>query len=1854
MNRDAFEDRLRGVEIPEETDDAHKEQLKQQVLETFAAAETRTARTGWIRQWLGGTGKTRFTKERDTMKRPTGRFALVAAILIAVNVGGWIWLHHSLTAMPTPRMRVLHFGPDAEPTEARRLTLLFDDKVVSPEQVGTSPQDALFVISPAPKGQWQWTGRDKLEYILAEPLPPGHRFEIQAAADIETRLGRKLVGLAEFAVQTPALELKEYNLLTADGSDVTFQLDFNQPVAPEDLAKHLEVYVDNEGQALQIQQLTKEPAERHVIRVAQPAGQALRFSLSRELTGHGGKLPLGQTRRYQMHIPERMSVTWSQGYSYPSGRGRVMINFSKPLAENQPFDQIQVTPAVEDLSITKDYRSRVTLRGRFKPSQSYRIKLPATMLAADSQTLQQARTVSVHMPALPRDADFAQSSGVLSPTGNMTLDVTAVNVGTLTLNAHRVYPNNLVAALTGHDSKHTAREVLADKTFQLDLQRNEVETLAVDLGEILGRVPGLYQLSLKRDRLYWTSDRTVVCVSDLAITAKKQATGYLVWVTSLSTGKPVPDAEIVVRSRNNQILGRARSDADGLADVRCNHHHPAGPGWLITASKDQDTAWLRPDQSRWMLDHVETAGRNVPESYDVMLYAERGVYRPGDTIHLTGIIRDPIGRTPEPFPLEIRSIRPDGRPGATLTVVPDPDRQGVFHVDFPTAGNCRTGPWRFAAVLPGSKEPLGQTHAFVEAFLPVRMAVELEASAEHLGPGGKVELTGSGRYLWGKAAEGLAAKLSTRWNLQRFESSRYPDMLFDAPATRSVEQPEQTAELDADGQASFAVSPPESLKSGLWQATHSFSVTQDGGRTVSAGTRTMHDLSELHVGLALPGGRRVVPGGRAVDIRWARATWDDKPAAGGEMTLTVSQILWDYNVRVVDGRPIWQSHERMVEIDSRKILAESAEGQVQLSFEPGWRYRLRLSDGKTGAAAEVDFYAGWAGGDGTPSLSQPERCEVVLDRQTYQPGQKATVVLRSAVEGRALLTMETDRVLLSRVVEMQDGQATVEVPIPADLRGGAFVAASVIRPLDAQASNWKPHRAMGLARIKLEYPDRSLPLTIEAPGSAEPSTRVDITVQTDRASDSAQPAVVHLWAVDEGICRVTGFGVPSPREHFLADRRLAVESSDSYFQLLPDYKRPAGMTRIGAGGPEDSAAADPLRRNPVPTRRRDPDVVWRQAVIVGPDGAAHFQLPMPQLYGRMRLMAVAVDGDRYAAAESGVTLKSELMVEASWPRFAAPGDEFRVPVRLTNTGEKMLPAQLHIDLIGPLEVTPDRAIERIEIAADSTETIWLNCKAILPGPVEGLLVAREIAKTFDAGDLPAEGAAILSMPIRPGDPLHGASRIITGPAGREMTLRPSEELIEGTRRRQLEISASPQVQLLPTIEKLLRYPHGCVEQTTSTLYPLLYAPDLIGQSDGQDVRIDTVSEMIYAGLGRLWSMQTTSGGLAYWPGGHSADDWGTAYAAGAVLEAAQAGYRVDPQFTGPLMDYIHRRLNAEEDIDSNTRALFCRVLARFGKPAHGWMAKLAEGADRLDLAGRAHLAAALAAAGRRDQALKLLTDEALDGRVELSHAGRITSQPAQEATMLRVLLDIAPSHAWVPALASRLTNARKDGHWATTITNAQALAAMSKYQVLKARAADFAGKVTIGQRVETFASDKPLSIRIEQGAGPVTIESTGSGDLFIVSLEEGLAEPGVVKPHDRGLRARRTWLDRDGKAIDPAKVRVGDLVYVEVHLSRPAGASVENIAVVDALPGGFEVENPRLVSSAIGQLDHPSDLPQRIEFLDDRVVLFDTASREAKTYRYALRATTAGTFLVPGLQASAMYDPSIASLTEAGEVIIRE
>lgn len=1824
------------------------------------------------------------------MRRVPLRFWIVSALIVAINLGGLLWIRHELVVQQNPATRPLHVIsalPAQNVDTTDRLSLVFDADVCRPELLNQPLATAPFTIVPELPGHWTWSEPERLDFVLDEPLPAGREFKVEPAADIELQTGRVVWVDAEIHFKTRPLKLEECRLQSADSQNVNLELRFNQKVDPADLLRHLTVTErkahlgsaasasppdftpandvqpnDTKPGSLHPVSLTREPSEKIMLRCSRPGrrrpwGNRVEVVLDAALKGHGGDLALSESISKTLELSPTFSLLRAD-VDQPGLEEVVSVDlyFSANLDRRQAVPEVKVTPPVERLTIrigSPDYSDAVvlTIAGLFEPGTTYTATVSPTVLSEEGHTLGGNQLASFVIPERYPSVRLPANEGILTPHGNLLLDVQTVNVGGLKLAASRVHANNLIAHLQGQYSRGTSRPV-AERVIRLDQRRNALATTPIDLRQLLGTPAGVYRIEASATDRTWTRDSAIVNVTDLALTLKQERGGMLVWVTSLRTAEPAGGVKVSAVTYNNQTLATAVSEADGTARLAIPDKHPDGAPWAIVAESATDLAYLLVDQRNWVLDDVDQSGRAAPATYDVMLYTERGAYRPGDTLHLTGIIRDVRGEIPPAFPLSVTVTRPDGRQVAELTATPDPATQGMFHLEFPTRDDCQTGPYRFTASLPGSQAALGSVQALVEAFVPVRMEVLAEPAQKRFGPDETPTVQVQARYLFGQPAAMLPLVATGTWQRIPFVSEK-DDLrgytFGDSSQTSRVQIAEIKQTLDAEGKATLDIPLPKSAARGLWRGTLAATVTEPGGRSVSKNVAVLVDTADRHIGLRIPLGR-VVTVNTPVPVEWVQRTGVDDAAAPGPIDFSLVRVEYDAGVRRVQGRLVWSSVERLIPIWNGAVAAEEikdAAGSLPLTCPAMGNYRVRAVDRQSGSATQLEFWASSdINGQASVAMNRPERLEITLDKDSYVPGSTAKVIVKSPFAGTMLLCVEAERIITQRIVRLQENTMTLELPVDAGLRGGAFITASVVRAVEPADSTWLPHRAMGMARLVTDHAANNLPVTILGPAQARPGETAHVVVQTESPDDATRPGVVHLWAVDEGILLTTAFKTPDPWKHFLGLRKPGVSTADVFADLLPDHQRPAGMARIGGDAGRE---VDSLRRGPVVARRTNSHVVWRAAARVDSEGRALFDIELPKLNGELRLMAVAVDGDSYGSAQHSVTLTMPLLVETSWPRFAAPGDEFQVPVKIFNSTAQPLMVNVALKSEGPLGVTLPSEQSTITVNPREPATLWLNATASSIG--EAAVTVTATAMTTEDGQLTAVSEA--RLPVRPATPLHSVSRFFKVEAGQPLSIAPPSEFLPETVRNTVSIGTRPTVQLRPAVQHLIEYPYGCVEQTSSRIVALLTANTLLDLADDNETRRKAIGEMIDAGIARLWAMQTRSGGLAYWPGSPEPTTWGTVYAAGVLMEAAKAGHPVDSRFMEELTAYLKAALTGTsgDELDDNQKAQVCRFLAARNAPHAGWMARLSERLEHLDMAGRADLAAAWQLTGRKDRALAVLPDDTIEQTVAASYSGRLTSQVRQEAVLLSTLLEIDPDHRWVPVLALKLDAARKQGAWGNTLENATALAALARYQMLAVTAAEFSGEVlSMDSSPFLFQHTKPATTTLA-GPAPIDITSSGKGSLYVTVTTTGLLTAEHVKPYDRQLQVRRTWTDRNGQAIDPAALKVGDLVQVEVTLKGAGHEEIDNVAVVDALPGGMEVENPRLATSAkdAGDEASPAD---HVEFLDDRVVLFATAEWQERRFRYALRVVTAGSFIVPPIQASCMYNAGYASVNGGGKATV--
>jgi uncharacterized protein YfaS (alpha-2-macroglobulin family) len=921
------------------------------------------------------------------------------------------------------------------------------------------------------------------------------------------------------------------------------------------------------------------------------------------------------------------------------------------------------------------------------------------------------------------------------------------------------------------------------------------------------------------------------------------------------------------------------------------------------------------------------------------------------------------------------------------------------------------------------------------------------------------------------------------------------------------------------------------------------------------------------------------------------------------------------------------------ERDVREDRVSLAQSKAHYRFIPSeyGEYRIFVEEvvSKMRTSLPVSTYHGM----GTHGEGAREYLELEADRKLYTPGMNAHIHIRSPFDGMVMVCIEREKVLAWQVVPVTGKAARVSFLIEPQYLPNVYCTATVVRTV-AQAKE-PLHRVYGVVPLTIEV-DRQLTLAITAPKKVRPQNSVDVEISVKRNGVCIPQAFVTLAAVDEGICQVTHFETPSPFAFFYGKESLQTRSLDVYEQLLPESP-PGGKT-----------FTSPATR-PMSVRLSQTVAIWNSGLYTNAEGKVRATLYIPSYLGEIRLMAVAVKDDCFGSAESPMTVSQPAILQISSPRFAAWGDEFTVTASVINqTGQKRK---------AELQLTCDS----LEVQNRSVQTKELEDRqeAIFPFHIRCPHGYRE-AKLHFRGFL---GSEVLqnsfSLPLRPSIPPLEQSECGVFSLGQNHLLKIPGKWHPCTGKITLILSSRPEVRFSSSLDYLLRYPYGCVEQTTSKSFPLLYMEDLLSLVE-QGTEKKSAADYVKAGIRRLSLMQTPSGGLSMWPGGDETYPWGTVYASHFLVEAKKAGYEVSQALLEGVMEYLktslHRPCHTAQDREIRAYSSF--VLAYTGKLSSADISMVMHRASQMSNIERCFMAATLAILGQKTTAERLLAEKLPEpgiGRARET-GGNLHSPVRDSAILMATLLQINPDDPNMAKLASQIVGSSYSGRWSNTQENAYALMALGKYGAKLRTTQPAYLQGTVREKGKTLLSfNQPQEVTLvlsRDEEASLEISIMGTGKIFYRWVASGIPLLDLNTPISQGIQIIRRILSSEGKEISEGKIRQGDLVWVELSLR--AQEAYQNIVLEALLPAGFEAENPRLANTARLEIESRCSLkPQYIEIRDDRLEFFLSLShRQPGTLMYAMRAIAPGIFRLPGVVGKCMYDPSIQARSTSMVIVV--
>ena len=1541
-----------------------------------------------------------------------------------------------------------------------------------------------------------------------------------------------------------------------------------------------------------------------------------------------------------------------------SASPRACFQFSEDLAKRTDFAPFVALAGNDKPALTSEGR-QLCVDG-LKHGERYNINLRAGLPSTVKEGLPKSAEFNVYVRDRKPFVRFTGRAYVLPRSGQRGIPLVSVNTPSVSIDVFRIGDRNLInTVIDGDFQRALSRYELSSlgdergvKVWSGQLATattlNQDVTTAFPVDEALGAMqPGIYVMtaSAKGPGSDSSGDDGGLAtqwfiVSDLGLTAFSGNDGIHVFVNSLASTEAISKAEVRLVARNNEILATRKTDDAGHAVFEAGLARGEGglsPAMLTVTTDKADYAFLSLKSNAFDLSDRGVSGRAVPAGADAFVYAERGVYRSNETVYLTALLRDGQGNAISGSPLTMVVERPDGVE-FRRAVLPD---QGAGGRTLALALNSAVpaGTWRVRAFTDPKGNSVGETTFMVEDYIPERIDFEITSKDKQIKVDAPVELKVDGHFLYGAPASDLQLEgdMLVAPADERPGFAGYQFGVADEENASNERTPiENLPESDANGVATFPVSlakPPTSTRP--QEAQIFIRMAEAGGRAVERKIVLPVAPAAAMIGVKpLFGDKNVAEGDKAAfDVVFVSPDGKSLARAGlhYELLKIESRYQWYRQNSSWDFEPV-KSTTRVDDGDLTVVADRPA--RIILSPQPG-RYRLDVKSADAdGPLTSVQFDVGWYS-DG--SADTPDLLETSIDRPEYQSGDTMVVSVNARTAGKLTINVLGDRLLTTQTTDIKEGTAQVKIPVAKDWGSGAYVVATLRRPLDAVALRM-PGRAIGLKWFGIDKKSRTLQVDLSPPALVRPNTTMRLPVKLTGLNPGEDAKIV-VAAVDVGILNLTNYKPPAPDDYYLGQRRLTAEIRDLYGQLIDGMQGTRGQLKTGG----DSAGAE-LQGSP-PTQK--PLALYSGIVTVAADGTAEISFDIPEFAGTARVMAVAWTATKLGRATVDVTVRDPVVLTATVPRFLLNGDHGTMSFDLDNVEGAPGDYTVSVKTAGPVKVSGN-PVTTAKLAAKQRSSMSLALDAggagsaaldvDIKGP-NGLTLARHYA-----------------LDVKPATQILTRRSVRTLAKGESLTLTSDmfSDLVEGTGSVSVSASLSSALDAATILKALDRYPHGCSEQITSRAMPLLYVNDLAA---GAHLAMDTaIDQRIRDAIDRLLARQGSNGSFGLWSAGGD-DAWLDAYVTDFLTRAREKGFTVPDVLFRSALDRIRNSVvNAEEPEKDGGKNLAygLYVLARNGTAPIGDLRYLAD-TKLNNLAtpiAKAQLAAALALVG----------DKARAERVYAAAADSLSPKPALEfgrvdyGSALRdaaALVSLAGEgnapRATLTQAVSRVEAARGLSPYTSTQENAWLVLA-SRALANETMALDVDGAPV---KTALYRSYKAA----EMSGKPVKITNTGDAPIqAVVSVGGSPVTPEPAAAN--GFKIERNYFTLDGKPADVSKVKQNDRFAVVLKITE-AKPEFGHIMVSDYLPAGFEIDNPHLVSSGdTGTLAWIEDgeEPQNTEFRDDRfTAAVDRAANDKSifTVAYVVRAVSPGKYVLPQAYVEDMYNPSRYGRTGTGSVEVR-
>jgi uncharacterized protein YfaS (alpha-2-macroglobulin family) len=1579
--------------------------------------------------------------------------------------------------------------------------------------------------------------------------------------------------------------------------------------------------------------------------------------------------------------------------------------FSEPIDEKQRLSNYFKLTDVDNPNYTVDLNI-VRIYTSARLTAGHNLTVEKGLKSTTGKKLSETTTHELYFEQLKPAVKFVGKGVILPSSSGLHLTFQSVNLRGVSVQVYRIYESNILQFLQVNkldDAYEMSRVGRLIASSYINLAEKKAvnlttwNTFSVDLAKLIEPEPGaIYRVILDgrdpigdyeeedyddyyeyyRVRQRERQDRMRnVLASDIGMTVKSSgvpayyddcedcnysdyggsSSGNGEWyitASNLVSAEPMNGVQLTAYNFVNQPVGKATTDKDGLAVLKCSEA-PA----LIIGQQGKQKTYMRLNNPL-SLSAFDVSGTSVQSGVKGFIYGERGVWRPGDTIFLAFILEDKNRTLPANHPVNFSLY--DANSQIVEKQVKTSGSNGLYRFTAPTSSEGVTGVWT-AYVEVG-----GQTFSKslkIETVKPNRLKIYLKLDQIPLlsrsGLSGKMTVN----WLHGAVARNLETRINARVTQMRTTFKDYADYSFDDPSKRFYAEEKTLVEGKLNDSGEMKISEDIDVEDapGMLRVFLSTRVFEEGGDFSIDEFVTTYSPFRSYIGIKPPKGdgyyNRLELNSDAV---FEVATVDEtgKPVSRRNVDVQIYSVgysWWWYSMR---GEASYSDSRYYTPVYETKINTQNGKGTFSHRFTGNGYYVVKMTDPESGHTTAVPVYASysyWWGDDDDENggSSGATMLQLAAGKPSYNVGEEVVISFPAASGAKALVSIEAgSNVKRSFWVDCKSAEGKATFTATADMAPNVYVSISLIQP-HAQTENDAPIRLFGVVPLLVEDPLTRLAPVIDMPAELRPEEPFRVKV----SEKNGQPMSYTLAIVDDGLLDLTRFKTPSPWDYFYAREALGVRTWDIYNYVIGAYG--GKIEQLFAIGGDDELLADGTSAQKA--QRFLPVVKYLGPFTVEKGKSNEHKITLPPYIGSVRTMVVATNGRGFGSADKTTPVRKPLMTLATLPRVVGPGEEIFVPVTVFAMEDKIKQVNVEIKANDMFKIEGDTK-QSVSFSATGDKTVYFKLK------VKDYTGIGKLTATVSGNGEKAEHA--IEIDVRNPNPTVYTFAEALVEAGKSWTGEYTLPGMAGTNKAVIEASHIPPVNLGRRLHYLMNYPHGCIEQTTSAVFPQLFLDNVMDLSAVTRKDIET---NIKAALNRLRLFITSEGGFSYWPGGSTADEWGTNYAGHFILEAESRGYALP---AGMKQEWLRYQTNRAKNWKANN--LSDRVSGRtWSSPIQSYRLYTLALAKQPDLSAmnrmmeagmdsehpfsgfdKWRLAAAYVLAGKPEVAKTLTAGIEAEADPYSTRFNETFGSSDRDRAMILETLTLMGERAKAFFLVKKLSETLNANRWMSTQETAYCLMAVAKYAGGEKGSKEINIEYTDAGRTQKATCKMPvwqaeLNTAGKTGTDKTNFKNMSEMPLFARITASGIPAPGNEKANAHGLEITAKFVNENGAAIDVSRLPQGTDFKAVMTVHNPgAMGTYTNMILSEIFPSGWEIVNTRLNdgSEAAGQSSY-----DYIDIRDDRVyTYFSISPGSRKTFVVQLSAAYRGKFYLPAFSCEAMYDESIKANTEGKWVEVVE